>query len=83
MNSQPTGLKFGAILGGLCVVLVVVWIWFSSSGVLRDASPAPVVNRVIELDGKGSYVEIPPDLITNLQEAAVEGWVKWPFRRKA
>jgi hypothetical protein len=77
MNSQPTGLKFGAILGGLCVVLVVVWIWFSSSGVPRDASPAPVVNRVLELDGKGSYVEIPPDLFTNLQEATVEGWVKW------
>lgn len=57
MNLQPTGLKFGAILGGLCVVLVAVWIWFSSSGALRDASPAPVVNRVLELDGFGLVIE--------------------------
>jgi len=34
-------------------------------------------NHVLELDGKGSYVELPPDLVTNLDEATVEGWVKW------
>jgi hypothetical protein len=42
-----------------------------------------VFNRVLEFDDKGSYLAIPPDLITNLQEAAVEGWVKRPLRWKA
>jgi len=34
-------------------------------------------NRVLELDGKGSYVELPPNLFTNLTEGTVEAWVKW------
>ncbi|MEY2409881.1 MAG: hypothetical protein QOF48_2551, partial [Verrucomicrobiota bacterium] len=34
-------------------------------------------NRVLKLDGKGSFVELPSGLFTNLTEATVEGWVKW------
>ena len=34
-------------------------------------------NRVLELDGKGSYVELPSNIFTNLDEATIEGWVKW------
>ena len=34
-------------------------------------------NRVLELDGKGSYVELPSDIFNDLTEATVEGWVKW------
>jgi hypothetical protein len=34
-------------------------------------------NRVLELDGSGSYVELPADIFNNLEEATVEGWVKW------
>src|ERR1041384_218244 len=38
---------------------------------------APAQNRVLELDGKGSYVQLPPDIFNELTEATVEGWVKW------
>lgn len=34
-------------------------------------------NRVLELDGNGSYVELPENIFTNLTEATVESWVKW------
>ena len=33
-------------------------------------------NRVLELDGKDSYVELPANLFTN-EVVTVEGWVKW------
>ncbi|MGA2865353.1 MAG: ankyrin repeat domain-containing protein [Verrucomicrobiota bacterium] len=48
-----------------------------SSVAILSAQPAARPNRVLELDGKGSFVEIPPNLFTNLHEATVEGWVKW------
>ncbi|MBI3414119.1 MAG: response regulator [Verrucomicrobia bacterium] len=34
-------------------------------------------NRVLELDGKDSYVELPPNIFNGLDEATVEGWMKW------
>lgn len=34
-------------------------------------------NRVLELDGNGSYVVLPPNIFTNLTEATVEVWAKW------
>jgi signal transduction histidine kinase/DNA-binding response OmpR family regulator len=39
--------------------------------------PATTLNRVLDLDGLGSYAEIPADAFTNLTEVTVEGWVKW------
>ena len=39
------------------------------------AQPA-APNRVLELDGNGSYVELPAKLFTN-EVVTVEGWVKW------
>jgi hypothetical protein len=38
---------------------------------------ASAQNRVLELDGNGSYVELPPDIFTNLTEATVEVWARW------
>ena len=55
------------------------------------ASPAPVTpqpgeggftNRVLNLDGNGSYVELPPNIFTNLTEGTVEAWVKWRSRER-
>ena len=40
------------------------------------AQPAPP-NRVLELDGHGSYVELPPNIFKDLEEATVNGWEKW------
>jgi len=39
-------------------------------------------NRVLDLDGNGSYVELPADAFTNLTEVTVEGWVKWESFRE-
>ncbi len=40
------------------------------------AQPAPT-NRVLELDGTGGYVELPPNIFNDLDEATVEAWVRW------
>src|SRR5204863_8815752 len=32
---------------------------------------------VLELEGKGSYVELPPNIFRGLESATVESWVKW------
>jgi len=37
----------------------------------------PTTNRVLDLDGNGSYVELPPHIFDELTEATVEVWVKW------
>lgn len=37
----------------------------------------PRPNRVLDLDGQGSYVTLPGNIFTNLTEATVECWVKW------
>jgi hypothetical protein len=41
-----------------------------------NSQPA-FTNRVLDLDGDGSYVELPAAAFTNLTEVTVEGWVKW------
>jgi signal transduction histidine kinase/DNA-binding response OmpR family regulator len=43
--------------------------------VFAQDSKAP--NRVLDLHGTNSYVELPPDIFNALTEATVEGWVKW------
>jgi len=53
---------------GLSVALLV-------SGLAVISSPAQ--NRVLELDGDGSYVELPNNIFQNLTEATVEAWAKW------
>ena len=34
-------------------------------------------NRVLQLDGQGDYVQLPDNIFNNLDEATIEGWVKW------
>lgn len=41
-----------------------------------NSRPTPA-NKVLDLDGKGSYVELPPNISNGLEEATVEGWGKW------
>ena len=41
------------------------------------AAPLPSPNRVLDLDGSNSYVELPPHLLDGLHAATIEGWVKW------
>lgn len=35
------------------------------------------LNRVLTLDGNGDYMRLPPDIFKHLDEATVEGWVRW------
>ena len=49
---------------------------FLSLAAPLHAQPA-AINRVLALDGKESYVELPPNVFTNLTEATVEVWAKW------
>ena len=52
-----------------------------SQSLALHAQPS-ATNRVLELDGKGSYVQLPPGIFKELTESTVEGWVKWDsFRR--
>lgn len=37
----------------------------------------PAQNLALQLDGHGSYVQLPPNLFTNLTEATVEVWARW------
>jgi signal transduction histidine kinase/DNA-binding response OmpR family regulator/ligand-binding sensor domain-containing protein/protocatechuate 3,4-dioxygenase beta subunit len=38
----------------------------------------PIVQQnVLDLDGNGSYLELPPNIFDQLTAATVEGWVKW------
>ena len=37
----------------------------------------PAQNHVLSLDGDGDYVRLPSDIFNELDEATVEGWVRW------
>ena len=40
-------------------------------------APLAAQNRVLELDGEQSYVQLPGHIFDGLEEATVEAWVKW------
>ena len=40
------------------------------------AQPA-APNRVLDLDGRGDWVELPPAGFTNFHQATIEAWVRW------
>lgn len=69
--------------------------WFAASLVVLLALPplnaqdgpsagSPTPNRVLELQGDSSWVELPPHIFDELTEATVEGWVKLtgPFQHR-
>ena len=41
------------------------------------AHPLMAENRVLDLDGQESYVQLPGHIFDGLEEATVEAWVKW------
>jgi hypothetical protein len=43
----------------------------------QPANQPASTNRVLELDGTGGYVELPPNIFNDLDEATVEAWVRW------
>ena len=58
----------GRRLAGLSLALL-----FSVLAVISSSAQ----NRVLELDGDGSYVELPNNIFQNLTEATVEVWARW------
>ena len=54
-----------ALLAGLGVLAGPGVLWAQST----------FTNRVLELDG--GYVELPPDIFNDLDEATIEAWVRW------
>lgn len=63
---KPTGL--------LCIAAVGIMM---SGHPLGIAAAQDAENRVLELDGRDSYVELPPNAFTSLTAATVEGWIKF------
>ena len=67
VNDATPGAHHGKLMGNAKIIAADT-----------PASLAPDrVSKVLELDGNGSFVELPPDIFKNLTEATVEGWVKW------
>src|SRR5438552_10154050 len=50
---------------------------FSLAILLSHTSVGFGQNHVLELDGNGGYVELPPNIFNDLDEATVEAWVRW------
>jgi Concanavalin A-like lectin/glucanases superfamily len=65
-DSTP-GAHHGKLMGNARVV----------AGQLRVPSAAPQFTQALELDGNDSYVELPANLLANVKEVTVEGWVNW------
>src|SRR5262245_22435760 len=63
-------LRFGKLAGLLVAVGLLLQL------ATLHAQPA-ATSRVLDLDGKTGYVELPPNILNNLDEATVEAWVKW------
>ena len=57
------------IVAGLCLLGTLLM-----SGIALHAQPS--TTKVLDLDGKDAYVELPANLFTN-DVVTVEGWVKW------
>ena len=71
--AEATGLATGGRqpLAALCLAAAL----FAHVSPL-SAQPA-ATNHVLELDGAGGYVELPPNIFNDLTEATVEAWVRW------
>ncbi len=74
-NNPTRRLKFGDWIFSGVWILVLGAFLLSQPSTLHSQPAAPP-NRVLELDGTNSYVELPANLFANLTQATVEAWVK-------
>src|SRR5438552_5670199 len=51
--------------------------WLFCLLVLLALGNANAQNKVLSLDGTGGYVELPPNIFNDLEEATIEAWVRW------
>jgi hypothetical protein len=59
----------GKLLGNARVI--------ETSTTVAGLGPPSAENRVLTLDGKDSYAELPAKIVTGLDAVTVEGWVRW------
>ncbi len=58
-----------------CFTIAVCLLAAFSAG--AQPAPSPAANRVLELDGTNSAVELPPNIFSGLDQATIETWVKF------
>lgn len=72
---HPTGCATRRYTAARILCACLSWWLLFCNGLAAPAS-APG-NSVVELDGRGSYVELPEDLGANLEQMTLEFWVRW------
>src|SRR5687767_11561198 len=75
LNSLMHLLRWHAKLGSGIIPIHRLLVFFLALVLVAEAAPAQ--NRALKLDGKGSYVELPPDIFKDLTQSTVEVWAKW------
>ena len=57
--------------------VLVCWLIAVTAATAQDDANGPGANRILELDGRNSWIELPPNIFDSLEQATVEGWVRW------
>jgi signal transduction histidine kinase/ligand-binding sensor domain-containing protein len=75
LGSRPGLVRCGQIRQGC-------WAWLGGTALLFCLHLAPLraqpaADRVLDLDGRDSFVELPSSLFDDAPEVTVEAWVKW------
>ncbi len=60
-------------IGASVLLSCILFLSLISNTLLQAVSP----NQVLQLDGRGDYAELPPEVFNDLNEATIEMWVKW------
>lgn len=58
-------------------LLIVLTSALSGLTLASQTLPKPGPNHVLELDGNGSYMELPPRILDDLKESTIEVWTRW------
>ncbi len=77
-DGQPVEMEIGADRPGVDFQLAAR----SGTGVPpvrieTDGRDARATNRVLSLDQRRGFIELPPNIFNELDEATIEGWVRW------
>jgi signal transduction histidine kinase len=67
---------FGLRISFGCRISVLGFLFFLSQLSTLNAQPTTTPNRVLDLDGRGGFVELPDGLLKGLDEATIELWVR-------
>jgi signal transduction histidine kinase/CheY-like chemotaxis protein/ligand-binding sensor domain-containing protein len=74
---QPYARGARAAEGLFWLPFVIPLLLFLAQASTLHAQPVPPPNRVLDLDGSGDHVRLPPAGFTNFHQATIEAWIKW------